>query len=151
VRYCYITNTREKTVEKSDEISGLMNSLLDTIGTPAMSSAFLNALSTEPGTLLIGSDPKEWWNEPDQLRRALTAQNDELQGISAKVVHCEGWVEGTVGWAAARVETNIPDQPPVIMRFTATWAREEPNWRVVQGHASLGVPNEEAVGKELTT
>jgi SnoaL-like domain len=138
-------------MERSDEISGLVKSLMETFGTPSMSSAFLNVLSTEPGTLVIGSDPQEWWNQPDQLRRVLTAQSDELRGVSAKVVHCEGWVEGTVGWAAARAEVSLPDQPPVMMRLTATWARREGDWKLVQAHASLGVPNEEAVGKELTT
>jgi SnoaL-like domain len=138
-------------MEKSDEISGLVTSLVETFGTPAMSSAFWNVLSTEPGTLVIGSDPQEWWDHPDQLRRVLTAQTDELRGLSAKVVHCEGWAEGTVGWAAAKAEMSLPDLPPVMMRITVTWARREGDWKIVQAHASLGVPNEEAVGKNLTT
>jgi hypothetical protein len=137
-------------MEKSEEISGLLRSLLETFGTPAMSSAFVEALSTEPETLVIGSDPQEWWNHPDQLRRALIAQSDELQGVSAEVVHCEGWVEGTVGWGAAKAEMTVPDRQPVIMRITVTCTRRDGAWKIVQTHASVGVPNEEAVGKELT-
>jgi len=36
------------------------------------------------------------------------------------------------------------------MRFTATLVRRAGAWKIVQGHASVGAPNTQVVGKELT-
>src|SRR5690349_11124310 len=115
-----------------------------------MSESFGEAISAEPGTLLIGTDDAEWWDSQESLRRALQAQGQELQGARATVTHAEGWAEGSVGWGAARFEVAFADAPPAPLRFTATAVRDDGGWKIVQGHVSVGVPNEETVGKELT-
>jgi hypothetical protein len=138
-------------MERSDEVANDLAKLLGTFGTPAMGSAFSAAISSEPGVLVIGSDPDEWWDEPEKLTRVVAAQADELQGVVSKVVHSEGWTEGQMGWGAARVELAVPDGPATTMRLTATYARRDGGWKIVQAHASVGVPNEETTGQELTT
>ena len=138
-------------MERSDEVAAELARLLDTFGTPAMGLAFSDAISTEPGVLVIGSDPDEWWDESESRRRVLTAQAEELHGIISKVIHCEGWAEGQIGWGAARLELTVPDGPTTTMRLTATYARRPEGWKIVQAHASVGVPNVEATGQELTT
>jgi hypothetical protein len=137
-------------MERSDEVATILSSLVNTFGTPQMGSAFAAALSSDRGTLMIGTDPSEWWDDRDHLLAALTAQSSELQGSEATVTHSEGWAEGDVAWGAVRVEIAFADGPTASMRFTATLARRDGAWKIVQGHASIGSANEEVVGKELT-
>jgi len=115
-----------------------------------MGDAFADAMSSDPGTLLIGTDNIEWWDSQVSLRRAIKAQGQELEGARATVTQTEGWTDGSVGWGAGRFEVAFADGPGRQLRFTATVVNQADGWKIVQGHVSMGVPNEEAVGKELT-
>jgi len=137
-------------MEQSGEIRGLLSSLIETFGTARMGSAIAEAVAAEPGVLMVGTDPAEWWDDPDDLRRAMQAQSTELQGVAAKVSHAEGWVQGEVGWGAVKADVAFPDGSAAMMRITATLARRPGGWKIVQCHASVGAANEEVVGKELT-
>lgn len=57
-------------MERSDEVADFLTSLIKTFGTEQMGSAFTAAISTEPGALVVGTDPSEWWDRPDALSRA---------------------------------------------------------------------------------
>ena len=137
-------------MERSDEVGEFLSSLMKTFGTEQMESAFANAISSERGTLIIGTDPDEWWDTPEALVRSLKSQSDELRGAVATVRHVQGWAERDVGWGAVKVDIAFPDAPTASMRFTATLARRSQDWKIVQGHVSVGVANEQVVGKELT-
>jgi SnoaL-like domain len=137
-------------MEQSEEVRGALSALIEAFGTPRMAAAFADAISTEPGTLGVGTDPAEWWDNADSLLRALRQQSAELQGAAATVTHSEGWVEGDVGWGAVKADIVVPDGPTVMMRLTATLARRHDGWKIVQFHASVGAANEEIVGKQLT-
>lgn len=137
-------------MERSDEVRGFVSSLLETFGTPEMGQAFRDAMASEAGTLLIGTDPAEWWDSRDALLRALAAQSQELQGAVATVTHADGWREGDVGWAAAKLDVSFAGGPSAHLRFTATAVSGDDGWKIVQGHVSMGAANEEVVGKELT-
>ena len=84
-------------MEQSEEVRGHLSSLIETFGTPRMGPAFTGAISAEPGVLVVGTDPAEWWDNPDDLLRAMQAQSAELQGAAATVSQSEGWIEGEVG------------------------------------------------------
>lgn len=137
-------------MEQSGEIRGFLSSLVETFGTPQMGSAFTGAIAAEPGVLLVGTDPAEWWDNPEDLRRAMQAQSTELQGAAATVSHCEGWVQGEVGWGAVKADVRFPDGSAAMLRITATLARRSAGWKIVQCHASVGTANEQIVGRELT-
>jgi hypothetical protein len=137
-------------MEQSEEVRGILSSLIETFGTPRMGSAVVDAVAAEPGVLMVGTDPSEWWDDPDDLRRAMQAQSKELQGTAATVSHAEGWVQGEVGWGAVKADVTFPDGSAAIMRITATLAHRPGGWKIVQCHASVGAANEEVVGKELT-
>jgi hypothetical protein len=126
-------------MEQSEEARGFLSSLTETFGTPRMGPAFTDAISAEPGVLMVGTDPAEWWDNPDDLLRAMQVQSAELQGAAATVSHSEGWIEG-----------GIPDGSAAMLRITATLARRSGGWKIMQMHASVGAANEEIVGKELT-
>jgi hypothetical protein len=96
-------------MERSEELRGCLSSLIETFGTPLMGSAFSDAIAAEPGVLLVGTDPAEWWGDPDNLLRVVQAQGKELQGAAAAVTHSEGWVQGEVGWGAVRAVVSFPD------------------------------------------
>ena len=137
-------------MEQSGEIRGFLSSLMETFGTPRMGHAFADAMAGEPGVLMVGPDPAEWWGNADDIRRAMQAQSAELQGMALTVSHAEGWVQGDVGWGAAKADVTLPEGPTVTMRITATLARRPGGWKIVQCHASVGAANEEVIGKELT-
>jgi hypothetical protein len=137
-------------MEKSQEVSGFLSSVVETFGTPQMESAFTEALAAEPGVLLVGTDPAEWWDSPDDLRRVVPAQSKELQGATVTVTHSEGWVQGEVGWGAMRAGFSFPDGSAADLRVTATVVHRPGGWKIIQMHISAGAANEEVVGKELT-
>ena len=85
------------------------SSLIETFGTPRMGSAFTGAISAEPGVLVVGTGPAEWWDNPDDLLRAMQVQSAELQGAAATVSQSEGWIEGEVGWGAVQADIVFPD------------------------------------------
>ena len=89
-------------MQRSDEVQGFLASVIQTFGTPQMVSEFSSAMSTEPGTLFLGTDPEEWWDDPDVRSRVWKAQGEELLGAVVTVTHSEGWVEGDVGWGRSR-------------------------------------------------
>lgn len=137
-------------MEQSEEVRGALSSFIETFGTPRMGSVFTDAISTEPGTLVVGTDPAEWWDNPDDLLRAFRQQSAELQGAAATVSHSEGWIEGGIGWGAVKANIVFPDAPTALLRITATMARRSDGWKIVQFHASVGAANKEIAGKELT-
>lgn len=137
-------------MEKSDAVRAALSAMLSSFGSPQMGSVFADAISMEPGTLFVGTDPEEWWDSPEALTRAVNVQGEELEGARARITHCEGWVEGDVGWGAAKAEVAGPEGSHATMRVTATYARRGGQWKVVQAHASVGLPNEDIIGKELT-
>ena len=96
--------------------------------------------SKEQGVVMIGSDPDEWWHGHDEVIAAL--QSDSESGLSAEIVDIEAYEEGDVAWATMRA-VFIDDEGRVPFRATTVYRREDGEWRTVQGHASIGVPNEQ--------
>lgn len=56
----------------------------------------------------------------------------------------EAFSEGSVGWGATRLSITFPDGTLVSPRWTAVLHQEHGEWKFVQLHASIGVPDEEA-------
>ena len=137
-------------MEKSEEVRGFLSALFESFGTPGMGQAVADAIAAEPGVLLVGTDPAEWWDDPVDLLRAVRAQSEELQGAAATVTHSEGWALGEVGWGALRADFSFPDGSSAMLRITATLLHRSGGWKAIQCHISVGAANEEVVGKELT-
>jgi len=60
-------------MEESGEIREFLSSLIETFGTPRMGQAIADALAAEPGVLMVGTDPAEWWDTPKAGSRARSA------------------------------------------------------------------------------
>jgi hypothetical protein len=56
------------------------------------------------------------------------------------------YADDGVGWGSARARYGMADGARNEIRFTAVLRREAGRWRLVQGHSSIGVPNEQAFG-----
>ena len=137
-------------MERSGDLARMLTDLVGSWGTERMWPAFDNAISTEDGTLFIGTDPDEWWDDQSEMRRIMKSQSEELQGSQASIVQLDAWFEGTVGWAAAKVDFSFLDGSSASMRLTVTVAQQSGVWKIVQGHLSVGARNQDVVGRELT-
>jgi hypothetical protein len=81
---------REVILETSEELRGFLSALIETFGTPRMGPAFADAIAAEPGVLLVGRDPAEWWGDPDDLLRVVQVQSKELQGAADSLTSTRG-------------------------------------------------------------
>jgi SnoaL-like protein len=129
-------------MERSPELENLVGAWFDaaTRGDPSMVDRHV---SGEEGTRMVGSDPDEW------LGGASAAEflRKEVQGSGGSVrslTDTEAFSEGTVGWAVTRFTITFPDGRSVSPRWSAVLHQEDGEWKFVQLHASIGVPNEEA-------
>jgi len=103
-------------------------------------------ISRERGVLAIGSDPNEWWAGYDAIQQAFKAQ---FQETGARQVHpgdLNAFVEGTVGWAADRRTMRLASGKELTIRETMLFHQEDGEWKLVQFHASVAVPNAELTG-----
>ena len=137
-------------MERSPEVEGVIRRLLDAIGS-ADSAAVDDLLSTRPEMLLLGTDAEEWWSGYDTVSSVVQEQLKEMQGITVDVSDVSGYADGDVGWGSARVRYTLPNGASNEIRFTGVLHREDGGWRMVQGHSSIGVPNEQAFGMSMPT
>ena len=59
--------------------------------------------------------------------------------------------EGSVGWTADRPTLRLPGGAEIPLRMTTVFHQEGGEWKMVQFHTSIGVPNTESVGIDLPT
>lgn len=116
-------------------------------------NAVVDTFSRHPGSLAIGSDPDEWWEGFEAISAMWRVQCQEMSAGKFRfdIEKIGAWKEGTVGWIACRIQTVIEGVAPVTGRMTLVVHEEGAYWRIVQWHASSGMPNEESFGFEMTT
>ena len=107
-------------------------------------------ISQQPGVLLIGSDASEWWVGHDTFLRVAQAQAQEMAGVRVTGSDPQAYREGAVGWVADQAVYELPDGTKIPFRLTAVFHQEDGVWRLVQSHNSVGMRNEEVVGRSLT-
>jgi ketosteroid isomerase-like protein len=116
-----------------DVVRAIANSDLDEIG---------RRTSRDPCAVAIGSDPGEWTEGYDEIMRLMRASTPDAEvGITAGLDDVKAFAEGTVGWAAGHGSFEIEGKR-VPVRITAVVHQENGEWKMVQTHASIGVPNE---------
>ena len=94
----------------------------------------------------MGTNPEEWL----QGERVAEFLKEEVEAMGGNVTISAGdpeaYSEGSVGWGVTRPMITLPDGRSVSPRWSAVFHREDGEWRLVQLHASIGVPNEEVFG-----
>jgi uncharacterized protein (TIGR02246 family) len=101
-------------------------------------------LSARPDAVHIGSDVEEWWTSK-RLVDAVDAAGggDDIQAVADDI---EVHVQGDVAWAEGRGRFTSAGGGERPVRMTAVLVREDGQWKVVQSHASIGVPNADIFG-----
>jgi ketosteroid isomerase-like protein len=135
-------------MERSQEVEGAIQRLLDAIGSADFEAA-TELLSPRPEILLLGTDPEEWWSGYETVSRVMQEQLKEMQGIRIDASDVSGYADGDVGWGSARARYSMPDGTGNEVRMTAVFRREDGRWRLMQGHSSIGVPNKQAFGMSM--
>lgn len=126
-----------------DEIRAVLDQLLQAQNA-GDAQGVRSRLSESPDAVHIGTDADEWWTST-QIVDAVAAAGgaDEIQAVADDVhVHVQGdvaWVEGR-----GRFTTAGGGERPV--RMTGVFVREDGQWKAVQSHASIGVPNDQIFG-----
>jgi hypothetical protein len=137
-------------VRRSSELRALCVALSEA-HSHADASLIERHVSVREGVLSIGSDPEEWIEGERVLKAFKQAlQDDDVRNSPSEddfVRELEAFVEGTVGWASSRFRWTRKDGRQIPMRWSAVFHLEDGEWKLVQAHASVGVPNEEAFGE----
>jgi adenylate cyclase len=96
-------------------------------------------LSPRPDAVHIGTDPEEW-ETSNQVVDAVAAAGggDGIQAVADDIgIH----IQGDVAWAEGRGRFTRAGGGERPVRMTCVLIREDGQWKVVQSHASIGVPN----------
>jgi ketosteroid isomerase-like protein len=128
--------------ESSAEIEQVLRDTVDAVARADIDEVG-RLTSRDPCLLGIGSDPNEWAEGYDNLMQLMrdSTPGGEL-GITVGLDDVKGFREGSVGWAAGNGYFEMGGER-VPVRFTYVLHQEDGEWKAVQIHASIGVPNDQ--------
>ena len=127
--------------ESSADIEQLLRDVVDAIAGTKIDE-IARRTSHDLCAVAIGSDPGEWTEGYDETMRLMRGSTPDAElGITAGLDDVKAFREGTVGWAAGHGYFELEGKR-VPVRLTAVVHQENGEWKVVQTHASIGVPNE---------
>jgi hypothetical protein len=127
-------------MERSPQLEELLQEVL--VGMQAGDLPVMERLfSRAEGSAMIGTDASEYTRNIDDTLQVMRESMPEVSGAALSIDDARGYVEGSVGWidSTGRFER---DGQSVQVRMTAVAHNEDGQWRLVQAHASIGVPNE---------
>jgi SnoaL-like domain len=132
-------------MERSDELKDVALAMFEAASRQDPSGIDRHTSSDE-GVLMIGTDPNEWTQGGERVaEESRQEMQDSSTEFSPGVV--EAFVEGTVGWISSRPVWTLEDGTQIPARLPCVFHREDGEWKLVQGHVSVGVPNEELFGE----
>ncbi len=137
-------------MEPAPELALLMERMYRTFSTYD-SETFIDGVSRQPGAMVIGSAPDEWWEGPDAIAAMIQVQFSEMPPAHFEPEETLAWKEGTLGWVASRALMVIEGMPSIMTRSTLVLREEGAHWRIVHWHLSMPVANEDSLGVGLTT
>jgi ketosteroid isomerase-like protein len=89
--------------------------------------------------VVIGTDPGEWGSSQQMADDV----GDADGGVTAHNDHMDVHMLGDVAWVEGRAHFTNPAGSECPARVTSVLVREQGDWKIVQTHASIGVPNSE--------
>ncbi|HEY5362375.1 MAG TPA: nuclear transport factor 2 family protein [Streptosporangiaceae bacterium] len=101
-------------------------------------------LSERPDAVHIGTDAGEWWTSTQVVDAVAAAGGGD--GLRAVTDAIDIHVQGDVAWAEGRGRFMSAGGGERPVRMTGVLIREDGQWKVVQSHASIGVPNADIFG-----
>jgi len=142
-------------MEHSDDLKDLTLRFYEAAASGDL-SFFDRHVSRQEGVVFVGTDPKEWYEGFDALREAASreatrAQSGTMGGMEIGARRLQAYQEGSVGWVIDRgASFRLPDGTEIPFRNTLVFHRENDEWKLVHGHSSIGVRNEEKFGEDRT-
>ena len=134
-------------MKKSTELQKIINSYFESVATGDISWTERHIAKT---ARLVGTDPNEWL-EGEKVAEFLKDEVKALGGvIKFELGETEAYQEGSVGWGLARPTLIMPDGKQISPRWSAVFHQENREWKLIQLHASVGIPNEELFGMETS-
>jgi ketosteroid isomerase-like protein len=106
-------------------------------------ATFMACISREPGALLIGTAPDEWFAGPAAIERVAERVLPALHraGLACQPGDAQAFREGNIGWVADRLTLRLPDGPSQELRVVAIFRREDGQWKLVTYSHSIGIPD----------
>ena len=102
----------------------------------------------QEGALLIGSDPGEWLAGFEDIHEFFGVDIQETEeGIKMQAGDLHTFAEGSVGWLADNPKFILPNGREIPCRVTTLFHKEDGEWRIVQHHVSIAIPNAELLAK----
>ena len=127
--------------EPSPEIERVLRDMLDALARSDI-EGIGRRTSRDPCVVGIGSDPAEWAEGYDNLMRIWGESTPDAElGVKVGLDDVKGFREGSVGWAAGHGYFEMAGKR-VPVRMTVVLHQEDGEWKTVQTHASIGVPND---------
>jgi len=123
-----------------DEIRKLLNEMIEAQNS-GDAPRLRTMLSERPDVVHIGTDAAEWWTSGQVVGAvAAVGSGDDVRAVADDIdVH----VQGDIAWVEGRGRFTRADGAERPVRMTGVLVREDGRWKVVQSHASIGVPNED--------
>jgi ketosteroid isomerase-like protein len=146
------TKRRRAAVEESAEIKSRVIAYYDAL--QRCDLAFLEQfLSKEECLVAIGTQPDEWYSGRDALLKKYKVELESTGGAGFTLTPSGvmAYSEGSVGWAVDRPTVRMSNGSGVTTRFTFLFHREDGQWKLVQGHMSVGIPDEQLMEQEPST
>lgn len=102
-------------------------------------------VSREASLRIAGTDPGEWLSG-DTAYAFLKNEAEHLTpdlNVKIDVAEAEAFVENEIAWGFALPTITLPNGSTAKVRWSAVFHREDGGWKLVQLHASAGVPNDQ--------
>ena len=132
-------------MEKSTELANLIAGWF-TAAAKGDASYANKHLSKRATMLLVGTDPKEWIRGKAAAKFLMDEATAVGGKIKVSVGKVEAYKEGSVGWGIANPTITLPNRKKFQPRWSAVFHRENGKRKIIQIHASAGVPNEQLLG-----
>ena len=97
--------------------------------------------SKQPGTVSIGTASHEYVRDHEPIVNSIRAEITDSPNYHVRIGEIHAYEHGDVGWADGTGYLEKEGQS-VPIRSTSVFLRESGEWRSVQGHSSIGVPND---------
>jgi ketosteroid isomerase-like protein len=127
-------------MEQSHEVEGVLRRFYEAFNNGDI-TAMESVLSADPDVLVIGTDPDEWWVGRGRITSVLEQVAEAALGVVGGDVR--GFAVGEIGWVRDQAKFVVSDGTEAPVRVTAICQREDGEWRIIQSHWSIGVPNED--------
>jgi hypothetical protein len=98
---------------------------------------------------LVGTDSNEWLEGHgvgEFIKGAVEALDGALKISPGEPV---AFRDGNVAWGNTRPTLTLPDGTEINFRWSAVFRQEDGEWKAVQIHASVAIPDEELLGRDF--